>query len=173
MPKFLLLEFCHTILKFYHLLEGGLKSRRHRSAVAPTSPDPSNLEASRLARLRDVTMSRALRESFVYFCFILVLFFLSYQIRDDRSNQFARNVKNMFVTKSFTKVKINFRHAHFTIKYLKINSFFYRFENPNSSGRGVLTRFFQTYTRPLSAMVKLYRGRKLCKFPIVTVFGLE
>ena len=60
-------------------------------------PDMASLEEARQLRMKEIAMEAILKECIVYFFFILVVFFLSYQARDGDSYQFAHSIKNQFV----------------------------------------------------------------------------
>lgn len=59
-------------------------------------PDMASLEKARELRMNELQMEAILKEMIVYFFFLLVIFFLSYQARDSDSFIFADNVKNTF-----------------------------------------------------------------------------
>ena len=63
-------------------------------------PDTEALEASRKVRLQELQMEAVLKECIIYVFFLLVLFFLSYQARDNDSFMYANNIKNTFVHNS-------------------------------------------------------------------------
>ena len=77
-----------------------------RAADLPT-PDPEALERAREERLKEIAMEAILKECIVYFFFILVLFFLSYQVRDADSYRFADNIKNHFWALQYDKVPLH------------------------------------------------------------------
>ena len=80
-----------------------IKQRQLRAADLPP-PDTAALAHARDQRLKEVAMEAILKECIVYFFFILVLFFLSYQVRDADSFRFASNVKNHFWAVKYGKV---------------------------------------------------------------------
>lgn len=55
------------------------------------------LKAARENRLKEIQMEAILKECVVYFFFVMVLFFISYQTRDMASYNFNENIKNTFV----------------------------------------------------------------------------
>ncbi len=59
-------------------------------------PDMESLNAARELRLKEVAMEAILKEVMIYFVFVMVTFFLSYQARDSNSFIFAQNIKNTF-----------------------------------------------------------------------------
>ena len=68
------------------------------SQLAP--PDEEALEAARELRKKEMAMEAILKECIVYFFFVIVVFFLSYETRDTASFHFANNIKNTFVYNS-------------------------------------------------------------------------
>ena len=68
------------------------------SAIQP--PDTAALEAARELRMKEIQMEAVLKEVIVYFFFVMVVFFLSYQARDADSFLLAQNIKNTFVDNS-------------------------------------------------------------------------
>ena len=57
------------------------------------------LEESRKTREKEIRMEEILKEIMIYFFFVLILFFLSYQGRDKESFVFTENIKSMFLGK--------------------------------------------------------------------------
>ena len=76
-----------------------IKSRKIKATDIPPL-DTEALEKARQTRLNEMQMEAILKECLVYFFFIMVLFFLSYQTRDADSFNFAENIKNTFVRTS-------------------------------------------------------------------------
>ena len=70
--------------------------KRQMAASELKPPDTSSLEAARELRMKEMQMEAILKEVLVYFFFVLVLFFLSYQNRDLNSFPYAQNIKNIF-----------------------------------------------------------------------------
>lgn len=62
-------------------------------------PDTEALEEARKQRIKEVKMEAILKEIMIYFFFVLILFFLSYQQRDLQSFYYTENMKNMFLGK--------------------------------------------------------------------------
>ena len=70
--------------------------RRKMAASQVAPPDMASLEKARELRMNELTMEAILKEMIVYFFFLMVIFFLSYQARDSDSFIFAENIKNTF-----------------------------------------------------------------------------
>ena len=70
--------------------------RRKMAASQVAPPDMASLEKARELRMNELQMEAILKEMIVYFFFLLVIFFLSYQARDSDSFIYADNVKNTF-----------------------------------------------------------------------------
>jgi len=62
-------------------------------------PDTEALEEARKQRVKEMKMEAILKEIGIYFFFVLILFFLSYQQRDTRSFLYTENMKSMFLGK--------------------------------------------------------------------------
>ena len=70
--------------------------RRKMTASQVAPPDMASLEKARELRMNELQMEAILKEMIVYFFFLIVIFFLSYQARDSDSFIFAENIKNTF-----------------------------------------------------------------------------
>ena len=75
-------------------------ARRKKAATEMPDVDVKALEAARELRLKEIQMEAILKEFLVYFFFVSVVFFLSYQTRDLSSHDYAQNIKNTFVETS-------------------------------------------------------------------------
>ena len=58
--------------------------------------DSSRLKELREKRLQEIQIEAILKECLVYIFFILVLYFISYQDKDNRSFTFVQNLQNQY-----------------------------------------------------------------------------
>lgn len=68
-------------------------------------PDTKALSEARDLRLKEIKMEAVIKEMVIYFFFLFIIFFISYQQRDPRSYQFGQNVRNTFLS-GFENVSI-------------------------------------------------------------------
>lgn len=81
-----------------------LIKQRKQAANEIAPPDTEELAKQRDLRMKEIAMEAILKECIVYFFFIMVLFFISYQTRDSDSFPFAQNIKNSFDSSAFHSV---------------------------------------------------------------------
>ena len=74
--------------------------RRKKAATEMPDVDLKALEEQRQTRLKEIAMEAILKECIVYFFFVSIVFFLSYQARDITSYDLSRNIRNTFVETS-------------------------------------------------------------------------
>ncbi|KAK7111719.1 hypothetical protein V1264_011307 [Littorina saxatilis] len=67
-------------------------------------PDTKALSEARDLRLKEIKMEAVIKEMVIYFFFLFIIFFISYQQRDPRSYQFGQNVRNTFLS-GFENIK--------------------------------------------------------------------
>lgn len=83
-----------------------IAKRRRQANEELEPPDTEALEEARKKRVKEMKMEAILKEIFIYFFFVLILFFLSYQQRDVRSFFYTENMKNMFLGKYEQVVRV-------------------------------------------------------------------
>ncbi len=101
--------FSLKVLIFADIL---LQRKMGASDIQP--PDTASLEAARELRLKEIAMEAILKEVLVYFLFVTVVFFLSYQARDADSFLFTSNIRNNFVfnNPSFDSVSTKYKYKY-------------------------------------------------------------
>jgi hypothetical protein len=75
-------------------------------------PSQKQLKEQRELRLKQIEMDGIIREVVIYIFFVLVVYFVSFQDRDQRSFFFNQNIQNQFFTSpspngAFNQVRIS------------------------------------------------------------------
>jgi len=70
---------------------------RDMAHAETTRPDNETLKIARAARLKELDMEKIIKDCLVYLAFILVLYFISYQDKDERSFLFSQGIQNQFL----------------------------------------------------------------------------
>ena len=86
------------------------------------------LEESRQNRLKEIKMEEILKEIMIYFFFVLILFFLSYQGRDKESFVYTENMKNMFLGNFESVSYLGFKKKY--TRMMHFPAFFYNGSRP-------------------------------------------
>ena len=83
-----------------------MREMAHANASRPSLDD---LKRSREMRLKELEMERIIKDCLVYLFFILVLYFISYQDKDQRSFLFSQGIENRFLqgNPSFDSVRFS------------------------------------------------------------------
>ena len=96
--------------------------KQRQMATAFVKPiDSAELIAERELRMKEIQMEAILKEVIVYFIFVIVLFFLSYQARDLQSFNYAQNIKNTLVENSPTFESVGL-YTWFLFRYVFLMS---------------------------------------------------